>query len=110
MFAGVPIHGFAPQQLLSSGAIIGLALTGVILCLLVVDLLLLCFRRQGVIATVCGKRGKKHNDDEAKLGRDEKEPLKDTDDAMKRNSSVEFDGHRVYATSGGPIIGKNSAV
>lgn len=42
--------------------------------------------------------------------RDEKEPLKDTDDAMKRNSSVEFDGHRVYATSGGPIIGKNSAV
>lgn len=43
--------------------------------------------------------------------RDEKEPLKDTgDDGMKRNSSVEFDGHRVYATSGGPIIGKNSAV
>lgn len=43
--------------------------------------------------------------------RDEKEPLKDTsDDAIKRNSSVEFDGRRVYATSGGPIIGKNSAV
>lgn len=44
------------------------------------------------------------------VNRDEKEPLKDTgDDAMKRNSSVEFDGRRVYATSG-PIIGKNSAV
>lgn len=43
--------------------------------------------------------------------RDEKEPLKDTaDEALKRNSSVEFDGRRVYATSGGPIIGKNSAV
>lgn len=42
--------------------------------------------------------------------RDEKEPLKDTgDDALKRNSSVEFDGRRVYATSG-TIIGKNSAV
>lgn len=45
------------------------------------------------------------------IHRDEKEPLKDTaEDAMKRNSSVEFDGRRVYATSGGPIIGKNSAV
>lgn len=45
------------------------------------------------------------------IHRDEKEPLKDTgDDGMKRNSSVEFDGRRVYATSGGPIIGKNSAV
>lgn len=43
--------------------------------------------------------------------RDEKEPLKDTgEDEIKRNSSVEFDGRRVYATSGGPIIGKNSAV
>lgn len=43
--------------------------------------------------------------------RDEKEPLKETgDDALKRNSSVEFDGRRVYATSGGTIIGKNSAV
>ncbi|XP_022827010.1 fasciclin-2 isoform X1 [Spodoptera litura] len=150
---GVERSGFAPPQLLSSGSIIGLALAGVFICLLIVDLLLLCFRRQGVIATICGKRGKKHNDDEAKLGSlygwrfplpycstkprappspaplpppvklvstptyvpttpvDEKEPLKDTnDDAIKRNSSVEFDGHRVYATSGGPIIGKNSAV
>ncbi|CAB3247204.1 unnamed protein product [Arctia plantaginis] len=108
---GVERSGFAPPQMLSSGTIIGLALAGVFICLLIVDLLLLCFRRQGVIATMCGKRGKKHNDDEAKLGRDEKEPLKDTgDDAIKRNSSVEFDGHRVYATSGGPIIGKNSAV
>lgn len=43
------------------------------------------------------------------ITRDEKEPLKE-DEAIKRNSSVEFDGHRVYATSGGPIIGKNSAV
>ncbi|VVD03758.1 unnamed protein product [Leptidea sinapis] len=103
--------GFAPPQLLSSGSIIGIALAGVLLCLLIVDLLLFCFRRQGVIATICGKRVKTHKDDEAKLGRDEKEPLKDTaDDAIKRNSSVEFDGRRVYATSGGPIIGKNSAV
>ncbi|CAH2090463.1 unnamed protein product [Euphydryas editha] len=108
---GVERSGFAPPQLLSSGAIIGLALAGVLICLIVVDLLLLCFRRQGVIATICGKRVKKHSDDEAKLGRDEKEPLKETgDDALKRNSSVEFDGRRVYATSGGTIIGKNSAV
>ncbi|VVD03759.1 unnamed protein product [Leptidea sinapis] len=108
---GVERSGFAPPQLLSSGSIIGIALAGVLLCLLIVDLLLFCFRRQGVIATICGKRVKTHKDDEAKLGRDEKEPLKDTaDDAIKRNSSVEFDGRRVYATSGGPIIGKNSAV
>nr|XP_026493842.1 fasciclin-2 isoform X2 [Vanessa tameamea] len=131
---GVERSGFAPPQLLSSGAIIGLALAGVLICLIVVDLLLLCFRRQGVIATICGKRVKKHSDDEAKLGStkprappspaplpppvklvptptDEKEPLKETgDDAIKRNSSVEFDGRRVYATSTGTIIGKNSAV
>ncbi|XP_063625397.1 fasciclin-2 isoform X1 [Cydia splendana] len=143
---GVPFSGYASSQMLSSGAIIGLALAGVFICLLIVDLLLLCFRRQGVIATLCGKRGKKHKDDEAKLGSlygwrfplpycstkprappspaplpppvklvptptDEKEPLKDTaEDALKRNSSVEFDGRRVYATSGGTIIGKNSAV
>lgn len=68
-FTGVERSGFAPPQMLSSGAIIGLALAGVFICLLIVDLLLLCFRRQGVIATMCGKRGKKHNDDEAKLGR-----------------------------------------
>ncbi|XP_011552583.2 fasciclin-2 isoform X3 [Plutella xylostella] len=138
---GVERSGFAPPQLLSSGAIIGLALAGVFICLIIVDLLLFCWRRQGVIATICGKRAKNHKDDEAKLGStkprappspaplpppvklvptptyvpttpvDEKEPLKDTaEDAMKRNSSVEFDGRRVYATSGGPIIGKNSAV
>ncbi|KAG6442492.1 hypothetical protein O3G_MSEX002367 [Manduca sexta] len=131
---GVGRYDYAQPQLLSSGAIIGLSLAGVIICLLIVDLFLLCFRRQGVIATICGKRAKKHNDEEAKLGStkprappspaplpppvklvstptDEKEPLKETgEDAIKRNSSVEFDGHRVYATSGGPIIGKNSAV
>ncbi|KAJ2951644.1 hypothetical protein O0L34_g13803 [Tuta absoluta] len=143
---GVKRTDFAPQQLLSNGAIIGVALAGVFICLVIVDLILFCFRRQGVIATLCGRRTKKHSDDEAKLGSlygwrfplpycstkprappspaplpppvklvptptDEKEPLKDTgDDAMKRNSSIEFDGRRVYATSGGPIIGKNSAV
>ncbi|XP_045525645.1 fasciclin-2 isoform X1 [Pieris brassicae] len=143
---GVERSGFAPPQLLSSGAIVGIALAGVLICLLIVDLLLFCFRRQGVIATICGKRVKTHKDDETKLGSlygwrfplpycstkprappspaplpppvklvptptDEKEPLKETgDDAIKRNSSVEFDGRRVYATSGGPIIGKNSAV
>lgn len=66
---GVERSGFAHPQLLSSGAIIGLALAGVFLCLLIVDLLLLCFRHQGVIASLCGKRVKSHKDDEAKLGR-----------------------------------------
>ncbi|GBP98290.1 Fasciclin-2 [Eumeta japonica] len=143
---GVERSGFASSPMMSSGVIIGLALAGIFICFLLVDLLLFCFKRQGVIATICGKRAKKHKDDEAKLGSlygwrfplpycsskprappspaplpppvklvptptDEKEPLKDTgDDAFKRNSSVEFDGRRVYATSGGPITGKNSAV
>lgn len=66
---GVGRSDYASSQLLSSGAIIGVALAGVFFCLIVIDLLLLCFRRQGVIATLCGKRVKKHNDDEAKLGR-----------------------------------------
>ncbi|KOB73599.1 Fasciclin II GPI-linked isoform [Operophtera brumata] len=126
---GVVRSGYAPPQLLTSGAIIGIALAGILICLIIVDLLLFCFRRQGVIATICGRRGKKHQEDEAKLGSlygwrfplpycstkprappspaplpppvklvstptDEKEPLRE-DDAIKRNTSVEFDGHRV---------------
>lgn len=66
---GVERSGFAVQPLMSSGAIIGVSLAGVFLCLLIVDLLLFCCKRQGVIATLCGKRVKKHKDVESKLGR-----------------------------------------
>lgn len=54
---------------LSSAAIIGIVIAGVILMLIVVDVLLCCCRRQGVIATICYKKSKQHDEDEAKLGR-----------------------------------------
>ncbi|XP_077291454.1 neural cell adhesion molecule fasciclin 2 [Arctopsyche grandis] len=53
---------------LSSAAIIGIVIAGVLLMLIVVDVLLCCCRRQGVIATLCYKKSKQHDEDEAKLG------------------------------------------
>uniref|UniRef100_A0A1B0FGZ4 Uncharacterized protein n=1 Tax=Glossina morsitans morsitans TaxID=37546 RepID=A0A1B0FGZ4_GLOMM len=65
----------------------------------------------GVLATMCRrtKRSPSEIDDEAKLGRDEKQPLQTPTGSMKQNSTVEFDGKFVHSRSG-EIIGKNSAV
>lgn len=61
--------GGAHLPKLSSGAIIGLALGGVLICLIIVDLILFCWKRVGVVASLCTRRVPTHQEDESKLGR-----------------------------------------
>ncbi|XP_017030458.1 fasciclin-2 isoform X3 [Drosophila kikkawai] len=108
---GIDIIQVAERQVFSSAAIVGIALGGVLLLLFVVDLLCCVTVHMGVMATMCrkAKRSPSEIDDEAKLGRDEKEPLRTPTGSIKQNSTIEFDGRFVHSRSG-EIIGKNSAV
>ncbi|XP_026481817.1 fasciclin-2-like [Ctenocephalides felis] len=93
---------------LSSSAIVGIAVGAVVLLLLLVDLSCYCVARAGLLAAACHARTKPTDDEEAaKLGRDEQEPLQNGN--VKRNTSVEFDGKKARAKTG-EIVGKNSAV
>ncbi|XP_020805210.1 fasciclin-2 isoform X3 [Drosophila serrata] len=108
---GIDVIQVAERQVFSSAAIVGIALGGVLLLLFVVDLLCCVTVHMGVMATMCrkAKRSPSEIDDEAKLGRDEKEPLRTPTGSIKQNSTIEFDGRFVHSRSG-EIIGKNSAV
>ncbi|KAI8036151.1 hypothetical protein M5D96_011011, partial [Drosophila gunungcola] len=108
---GIDVIQVAERQVFSSAAIVGIALGGVLLLLFVVDLLCCITVHMGVMATMCrkAKRSPSEIDDEAKLGRDEKEPLRTPTGSIKQNSTIEFDGRFVHSRSG-EIIGKNSAV
>ncbi|XP_017088459.2 fasciclin-2 isoform X1 [Drosophila bipectinata] len=108
---GIDVIQVAERPVLSSAAIVGIALGGVLLLLFVVDLLCCVTVHMGVMATMCrrAKRSPSDIDDEAKLGRDEKEPLRTPTGSIKQNSTIEFDGRFVHSRSG-EIIGKNSAV
>ncbi|KPU75267.1 fasciclin 2, isoform B [Drosophila ananassae] len=108
---GIDVIQVAERPVLSSAAIVGIAVGGVLLLLFVVDLLCCVTVHMGVMATMCrrAKRSPSEIDDEAKLGRDEKEPLRTPTGSIKQNSTIEFDGRFVHSRSG-EIIGKNSAV
>ncbi|RZC33481.1 fasciclin-2, partial [Asbolus verrucosus] len=118
----------------TSAAIIGIVVVGVILVLILVDLICFCVNRAGILALICDRNKSKHHEEDPKLGSykaapahpnslnlplpvklasspmEEREPLK-SDGQMngERNMSVEFDGKHVYSKSG-EIIGKHSAV
>ncbi|XP_034666368.1 fasciclin-2 isoform X6 [Drosophila subobscura] len=108
---GIDVIQVAERQVLSSAAIVGIAVGGVLLLLFIVDLLCCVTVHMGVMAAMCrkAKRSPSEIDDEAKLGRDEKEPLRTPTGSIKQNSTIEFDGRFVHSRSG-EIIGKNSAV
>ncbi|SPP89149.1 fasciclin-2 isoform X6 [Drosophila guanche] len=108
---GIDVIQVAERQVLSSAAIVGIAVGGVLLLLFIVDLLCCITVHMGVMAAMCrkAKRSPSEIDDEAKLGRDEKEPLRTPTGSIKQNSTIEFDGRFVHSRSG-EIIGKNSAV
>ncbi|KAM8719562.1 hypothetical protein ACLKA7_005748 [Drosophila subpalustris] len=108
---GIDVIQVADRQVLSSAAIVGIAVGGVLLLLFIVDLLCCITVHMGVMAAMCrkAKRSPSEIDDEAKLGRDEKEPLRTPTGSIKQNSTIEFDGRFVHSRSG-EIIGKNSAV
>jgi hypothetical protein len=74
-----------------------------------VDLICFCVNRAGILAFICDRNKSKHHEEDPKLGREEREPLKPDGMNGERNMSVEFDGKHVYSKSG-EIIGKHSAV
>ncbi|XP_073946291.1 fasciclin-2-like isoform X2 [Choristoneura fumiferana] len=96
---------------LSAGAIIGLSIVVVFLLLLLFDLLLLCWRRQGVIATCYFKKNKEKNENlqsRDKKGLLVKEGEARPDDSLTRPNN----GHREfeYNKTTGVITGKHSTV
>lgn len=103
---------YIPNDLpISSGAIIGIVVGVVIAILIIVDLTCYCAKRAGILALICA-RGKSIDEEDPKLGRDEKEPLNTTNqqpnNGNARNIAVEYDGKNVYSKT--VEIGRHSAV
>lgn len=104
---------FIPNDLpISSGAIIGIVVGAVILILIIVDLTCFCSKRAGILALICSS-GKSMDEEDPKLGRDEKEPLnminqQQPSNGNARNIAVEYDGQKVYSKT--VEIGRHSAV
>ncbi|XP_063828651.1 uncharacterized protein LOC135078033 [Ostrinia nubilalis] len=93
--------------LLSAGAIIGISVVMVFVCLLFLDLLLLMWRKQGIIASCCiRKKKKKSKADEGLRVRDKKGLLRDTREADEAERHKEFE----YNKTTGIITGRHSAV
>ncbi|CAG9788373.1 unnamed protein product [Diatraea saccharalis] len=96
------------QARLSAGALIGISVVVVFLCLLVLDLLLLLWRRQGIMATCCCRKNKNKMVSNLQT-RDKKGLLKDSHDESERsrnNRPKEYE----YNKTTGIITGKHSAV
>ncbi|CAH2090461.1 unnamed protein product [Euphydryas editha] len=97
------------EPTLSSGAIAGIAILVIFLCLVLLDFLLLIWRRQGIIASCCYKKTNKR---EVSINsRDKKGLLKENPeniDKLKRPSN----GHKEYEynKTTGAITGKHSSV
>lgn len=102
--------------LISSGAIIGIVLATIFVILIVIDAICCCVRKIGIINFMRERSRRKPVDEEdTKLGRDEKEPLKEEkkitpiiDSGLRRETSITFDGKRSVSKTG--FVGKDSAV
>ncbi|KAJ8719704.1 hypothetical protein PYW08_011879 [Mythimna loreyi] len=102
----------APSSLLSAGAVIGISIVVVLVCLVLLDVLLYLWKKQGIIASCCCKKSKKRKPNPLNA-RDKKGLLKDngksgTDDTLKRPDN----GHKEYEynKTTGIITGKHSSV
>ncbi|XP_076752883.1 neural cell adhesion molecule fasciclin 2 isoform X2 [Xylocopa sonorina] len=108
------VHHQGP--LMSSAAIIGIVIAVLFIIIIVIDVICCCSHKIGIIYYVCERSRRKPVDEEdAKLGRDEKEPLKEEkkitpiiDSGLRRETSVTFDGKRSVSKTG--FVGKDSAV
>ncbi|XP_018337242.1 PREDICTED: fasciclin-2 isoform X3 [Trachymyrmex septentrionalis] len=102
--------------LMSSGAIIGIVLATIFIIFIVIDAICCCVRKIGIINFMRERSRRKPVDEEdTKLGRDEKEPLKEEkkitpiiDSGLRRETSITFDGKRSVSKTG--FVGKDSAV
>lgn len=100
---------------LSSGAIVSIVVASLFIILIFIDLSCYVFNRTGLLMLICEKmRGCKTSDEDAKLGSDEKEPLKDAgkeatiQPSIKKETSVDFDMKKSISRTG--FVGKDSAV
>ncbi|XP_047997574.1 fasciclin-2-like isoform X2 [Leguminivora glycinivorella] len=96
------------EGLLSAGAVIGISVVAVFLCLLVLDLLLLCWRKQGIIASCFLRKNKKKTDN---INSRDKKGLLVTE-GERTDDRPNNGGHRelVYNKTTGVITGKHSSV
>lgn len=102
--------------LLTSGAVIGIVVAMIFIVFIIIDSIFCCVRKTGIIFIICERSRRKPVDEEdAKLGRDEKEPLKEEkkitpiiDSGLRRETSITFDGKRSISKTG--FVGKDSAV
>ncbi|XP_043480999.1 fasciclin-2-like isoform X2 [Leptopilina heterotoma] len=102
--------------LISSGAIIGIVIAILVVIIIVIDVICCCAQKTGIIFYVCERSRRKPMDEEdVKLGRDEKEPLREEkkitpiiDSGLRRETSITFDGKRSISKTG--FVGKDSAV
>ncbi|XP_044009244.1 fasciclin-2 isoform X3 [Aphidius gifuensis] len=100
----------------SSLALIGVVIAAVFILIIVIDIICCCFLKIGVIFYFCERSKRKPVDEEdAKLGREEKEPLREEkkitpiiDTGLRRETSITFDGKRSVSKTG--FVGKDSAV
>ncbi|XP_014600914.1 PREDICTED: fasciclin-2 isoform X3 [Polistes canadensis] len=108
------VHHHGP--LISSAAIIGIVIAVLFIIIVIIDVICCCAHKTGIIYYVCERSRRKPVDEEdSKLGRDEKEPLKEEkkitpiiDSGLRRETSVTFDGKRSVSKTG--FVGKDSAV
>lgn len=108
------VHHQGP--LISSAAIIGIVIAVLFIIIIVIDVICCCAHKTGIIYYVCERSRRKPVDEEdAKLGRDEKEPLKEEkkitpiiDSGLRRETSITFDGKKTVSKTG--FVGKDSAV
>ncbi|XP_035738481.1 fasciclin-2-like isoform X3 [Vespa mandarinia] len=108
------VHHQGP--LISSAAIIGIVIAVLFIIIVIIDVICCCAHKTGIIYYICERSRRKPVDEEdAKLGRDEKEPLKEEkkitpiiDSGLRRETSVTFDGKRSVSKTG--FVGKDSAV
>ncbi|KAJ4436723.1 hypothetical protein ANN_16855 [Periplaneta americana] len=100
---------------LSSGAIVSIVVASLFIILIFIDLSCYLVNRTGLLMVICEKtRGSKTSDEDAKLGSDEKEPLKEGDKqptiqgSIKKETSVDFDMKKSISRTS--FVGKDSAV
>ncbi|CAL1675768.1 unnamed protein product [Lasius platythorax] len=102
--------------LLTSGTVIGIVIATIFIIFAIIDAIFCCVRKTGIIFIIRERsRRKPVDEEEAKLGRDEKEPLKEEkkitpiiDSGLRRETSITFDGKRSISKTG--FVGKDSAV
>jgi len=83
---------------MSSGMIIGIAVGGVLILLIIVDVMCFCINRAGILALLCS-RSKGIDEEDPKLSRDEKEPL----NGELKNTTVEYDGRQIQTQMQKPL-------